>query len=669
MEKENKKTMYFVLSGLITLILASAVFLVGSLLNTNLTDTEKTAFLIASAVLTAIQILLFLGNLLAAKIYSKRITKLKSKQIQADLALRKENAKNNITNVINKVQKIRLGMYLYAVLFLLLILSTILFSTLSQQFYFYFLPVVAAYFVIYRLIPQKKEFDFSDYSDPNEYPEIHTFAKNTAQAMNLDGDVRICFTQEDCAGIARFGNTFSLRLGVLFLSVLSEQEFEQILIHEFGHFTVDDLRMTGAARLYERIMSSPKKEILFGFFDSIFTYEYSMYVHSASVTLEEQADNAVVKYGKPNIAASALVKASFLELFDNENMSILPEPYFAPEEKRKDTTLILSKLFRNAIAERGAFWESILKNEIQPRNASHPILKYRIKNIGADDFEVSLPKDDSEFSKECAKAIEQLDKIIYEDELDKYSEERKYHYLEPLRVINEWKENGEPLTAEQTREVITSFLSLLQVSKAEALCDRIIREEKNQYAKAYAYFIKGRILLERYDKNGIELMYKALELNDNYAEAVFEDIGSFCCLMGLQKELDEYREKVGNYRDNMYRLRQQTGVLSNSDRLSENDMPADMLDGILKYIDSIHEGNIEQVFTVKKTITNDFFVYPFVIKFFSEATNENINKTMHLIFEHLDTHPSGLHFSLFVLDKETEAAVKKVKNSCAKKYK
>ena len=46
MEKENKKTMYFVLSGLITLILASAVFLVGSLLNTNLTDAEKAVFVL-----------------------------------------------------------------------------------------------------------------------------------------------------------------------------------------------------------------------------------------------------------------------------------------------------------------------------------------------------------------------------------------------------------------------------------------------------------------------------------------------------------------------------------------------------------------------------------------------------------------------------------------------
>ena len=103
-------------------------------------------------------------------------------------------------------------------------------------------------------------------------------------------------------------------------------------------------------------------------------------------------------------------------------------------------------------------------------------MKYRIKNIGADDFEVSLPKDDSEFSKECAKAIEQLDKIIYEDDLDKYSEERKYHYLEPLRVINEWKEKTLMkndikevlLTEEQMEEFMILGLRMMRgISRAE----------------------------------------------------------------------------------------------------------------------------------------------------------------------------------------------------------
>ncbi len=657
----KKDTRRIVLSIIFTLITVVVPAVAGMFMGLNSTD--KLTFSLIAAAFALVPFLALLFNLILAKSFSKKKNAQSSQEHQEEFALRRRQAADDIFSVIKKIKRIRILMWIYSVSLIVLCVLSLFFAVVAKQFYFCFLAVFI-YFVFYRLIPDKEKHDFSKYSNPSDYPVIHKIAHKAAKKLGVDGKIRILFLPGDNAGIARLGKTYSLQIGTFLLDLLTEEEFEQVLIHEFAHLTVDDARMSGAAKLFFRIMNEPKTEKIYAYLDSVFAYEYNMYLHAASVTIENIADRAVIEHGDPPVAANALAKTAFLNLFASESDRYYAEPYFAPEEKRKNSGEIVVNAFRKAFAQREEFWKAMLANEIQPRNASHPILRNRIQSIGATGYTVVIPDYQGEFRQECQKARNEVDEKVYSDNLEGYAEDRKQNYLEPMRTVNKWKEDGEPITAEITREIINAMHMLMQYDDAEKLCDRIISEEENPFAKAYAYFVKGNMLLKRYESDGIELIYKAIELNSNYIPGGLSSVGEFCCRMGMQKELDEYRQKANELSDAEMKNKQQSAFLSASDNLVKDDMPEEMKQSILDYIKSVSEDVVAKVYLVKKVIADNYSVSAFVIKFIPDTSDEVINRVLNKIFEHLDAHPSGKHFSLWFYDKETEAAVKKVKESC-----
>lgn len=619
---------------------------------------------IIGAILTFILCLTLFLNITLAKSFSKKKNNQSSSEHQEEFALRRQQAADDIHAVINNIKRIRAIMLLYSFTLIALGAALIVITAITKYYIFALIPLLTVYFAFFRLVPEKEKYDFSNYSLPFDYPVIHQIAHKAAKKLGVDGKIRIVFFAGDNAGIARIGKTYSLQIGTFLLDILTEEEFEQVLIHEFAHFTIDDVRMSSAAKLFYRIMSNPKSEMFYAYLDGLFAYEYNMYLHAASVTIENIADRAVIDHGRPDIAANALAKSALLNLFAGESEKFYPEPYFAPEEKRKNSGEIAVNAFRKAFSQREEFWKTILANEIQPRNASHPILRNRLQSIGASNYEVVIPDYEGEFRQECLKARKEADEKVYNDNLEGYAQDRNLHFLEPMRIIKKWKEDGEPITAEITREVINAMHMLMQYDDAEKLCDRIISEEENPFAKAYAYFVKGNMLLKRYEIDGIELIYKAIELNGNYIPGGLSLVGEFCCRMGLQKELDEYRQKANELSDAEMKNSQQSAFLSSSDNLVKDDMPEEMKQSIIDYIKSVSENVIAKVYLVKKIIADNYTVSAFVIRFVPDTSDDVIDRVMNKIFEHLDAHPSGKHFSLWVYNRETEAAVKKVKDSC-----
>lgn len=664
-QNENKKDIRrIVLSVLCSFLVIALSAAIGILIGQRIPESYREMFSAFSYVLSFMPILALLIGHLLAKNFSKKKTDVSSVEMQEEFALHRQQAANDIKAVVRKIKRIYKWILIYSAVIIFVCMAATVFSCADTTYFHILLCAVFAYLAFYRLIPDKEKYDFSDYSDPAEYPVIHGIACKAAKKLGITGQIRIMLIPGDNAGIARIGKTYSLQIGTFLLDVLTEDEFEQVLIHEFAHFTVDDARMSGASKLFYRIMSKPNSEILFAYPDSVFVYEYNMYLHAASVTLESIADRAVIEHGDPRIAANALAKTACLNLFEYESERYYPEPYYAPEEKRKNSGEVFVTAFRKAFSEREKAWRNILANEIQPRNASHPILRNRLTGIGATEYSIAIPDYQGAFRQECLNARKEVDEKVYQSNLDGYAEERKRHYLEPIRTIENWKASGEPLTVEITRDIINALHLLMRFDEAEKLCDRIISEEENPFAKAYAYFVKGNMLLKRGADEGIELIYKAMELNGNFINEGLSVIGEYVCRMGMQKELDEYREKAYAFSDNELKNRQQTGLLNSSDNLTKDDMPKEMSDSILEYIKGVCEDAVAKVFLVKKIITDDFSVSAYVIKFLPETDDERINRVMNKIFEHLDTHPSGRDFSLFIYDKETEAAVKKVKDSC-----
>ena len=88
-----------------------------------------------------------------------------------------------------------------------------------------------------------------------------------------------------------------------------------------------------------------------------------------------------------------------------------------------------------------------------------------------------------------------------------------------------------------------------------------------------------------------------------------------------------------------------------------------MLPDILTYMEQVSDGCISQVYLVRKVISEDFFTSAFVINFAYGIPDEQMRKTYSAIFNDLDAYPVDWQFSLFVYDRDTERAVKRVDGS------
>ncbi|MBQ5837220.1 MAG: hypothetical protein IIW39_00980 [Clostridia bacterium] len=616
-----------------------------------------------------------------SRIGEKALIKSNSKDIQVrqeqeKLVQRKELALENLASAKKKIVKWRRIISFYAFLLFVSANAIMLLLGICKIWILALFAVTPLFFFVVliseqRLIPYYTEFNFNDYVNRADYPLIYAVADKAAKTVGVYGEIRIVFINDCNAAIGRIKNVISLQLGVVLLDVLTEDELYQVLLHEFGHMSKEGQIGKKEDDLHSKIETlrslQTKARVLIGSLfalpDVIFAKEFYYYRITASQALEIIADKLEKKHGTPQTAINALAKIDYYGLFTKE-LDFAPEPFYAPETMRSDVSSSNIKRFRKAISERSALWNQILKNEIQPRSASHPIFRARMESMGITDFTVTLPDEASDYRKECKNATVKCDKILYDHLVENYAEARKEHYLKHVDVINSWERKGKPLTDESSRSIIEALLNLQRFDEAEALCDEIINNNKNRAATAHSRFTKGMLHLRSYQRDGIDLIYEAIDINSNYVDSGLTAIGEFCCQMGLQKELDEYRERAVTLAQTQVDENSKLSELLPTDDLVEDDIDKEMLESILNYFESIGENSISRIYLVKKVINESFFGSCFIIRFKDGTPIPVVNRVMDKIFNHLDTHESERHFSLFIYGVQYAPVVAKVENSC-----
>lgn len=665
-----KKKLPTILRFLAAFALTLAFYALGIELRLKPTGSAPDIIVAAFFVCFALFLILLAVNIFGAKRYDKRQSNADIQEMQQYFTARRTEAVTELHKALGRIHRLRIAFTLYSVLvFVIAAVICIGFGIYDDVNINAIFPLYIFYGLCSRIHPFEK-YDFSGYVDPSDYPKLYALARKAASELGLRGDIRISFNAQCNASIGKIRKTYVLELGVILLDILSEDELYQVLLHEFAHQATDSCTTEAEARLFRFISDDSDDStlaafttLLFALPERIFGFEYYTYLAAASIAFEEIADKAVIEHGDTKLMANALAKLGFYDLFNAANL--FPEPYFAPEEMRRDVISVLCRTFRQVLPEHEAQWRSILENEIEPRSASHPILRNRLASIGESDFTVAFPENDGEYRAECTKALEEVNSLIYEGSKDDYAREREENYLTPLKTVEDWKAQGEPIKPEENRRILEALGNLRRFDELEALCDRIISESgDNLNATAFARFYKADLLMQRYDRDGIKLMYEAIEINSNFIESGLDMIGSFCCRMGLSDELEEYRSKVVEliqYQRDKY---SQGDSLCSSDSLAEEILPAELKSEIIDYILSVGEGQICRIYTLRKLVDDSLYFCPFIIEFEPDTDDEQSSRIMHNIFNYLDTRPEEFYYSLFVYDGPPAAAAEKVKNSC-----
>lgn len=640
----------------------------GTVLKLRLSENALNIISVVFFVCFALFLILLAVNFLGSRQYSKRKNGASVQEMQQYFMARRSEAVTELHKALGRVHRLRILFSLYSVLIFMIAAVICIGFAISGRSGAAIFPLYIFYGLCCRIHPLEK-YDFSNYTNPSDYPRLHALAHKAAAELGIRGDIRIFLTGQCNAGIGKIQKTYTLELGAILLDSLSEEEMYQVLLHEFAHMASDSCSTEAEARLF-RFISDDTDESPFSMYvnllfllpENIFGFEYYTYLAAASIAFEEIADKSVIDHGDTKLMANALAKLYYYDLFDADNL--ISEHYYAPEEMRRDVISFLCRTFRQAVPEHEMQWRNIIENEIEPRNASHPILRNRLASIGESNFVVMFPDSTGEYRAECARALDEVNALIYENSKDDYTRLREENYLRPLKIVEDWKAQGEPLKDEENRTVLDALSSLCRFEELEALCDRIISDSENMNATALARFYKARLLMDRYDRDGINLMYEAIEINTNFIEPGLDIIGAFCCRIGLSEELEDYRRKAVELVQLQRDKYSQGDSLEPSDRLAEETLPAELKSEIIDFILSIGEDKICRIYTLRKLVDESLYYCPFVIEFDSEVGDEPKGRIMQKIFNYLDTRPEKFRYSLFFYAGGPAAAVDKVKNSC-----
>lgn len=518
--------------------------------------------------------------------------------------------------------------------------------------------------------PKRAKINFKEskeYLSENDYPILYDTAYRAAKAIGCNGKIKIGISHDYNAGIAHMADAYSVMLGTYLLDNLSQDEIYNVLLHEFAHVAEENKVQNDVIYYFGWINGdhSPMDDVVrlpYMYFRTLYVYEYISYMYACSVLNEEIADSAMLKHGDPEIAASALLKLKFSNMYEWERGTYEEESIFAAEEMENDHAHKQLSAYKARMEERKDAWVGMIDSEILARNASHPTVKMRIEGLGIKEPKLMPKNDSSEYLSEVDRAISHIEKLIYDFNKDNYKEIRKANYLGNKKLIEDWEAKGKKCTKEEYQDIIFALFVIGKTRDFVNLCYQII-EEIPEPANYYAHHMLGCYMLRTYNEDGINHLYKSIELNHNMWEEAISTIGEYACIAGKQDKLDEYRSRAKEI------VKQDNDVYSNysfispKDKLVEEKLPDGVLDDFLTFIESINEKTIERIYMVRKLIDKEHFVTCVVVECRKNADSEKYNDVMNKIFQYLDK-TSDWQYSLFDLRGVPKRQVLRVKDSC-----
>lgn len=607
-------------------------------------------------------------NVLGVQRLRRRYQQMDAKQMQEFILSHREQAAQTAAEKLRLLCSIRRGTNAYALVLLLLgiVLGVCFGCTVRKVSYAVsaLLILVSAQQLPIRAAKAELE-DLQNILPEQEYPRLYAVANQAAKETGWTGAVELQVRPDNTAFISLLNQTAVVSLGAPVLRLLTQQELHALLLHEFSHVSTDnkaEIQATNYWDFLRRGRSSDTFSLLSGAFytwsDEAYEMNFELYQYAASISTEQAADRAMARM--PEAAASSLLKLKYFDLYLWEAEAKDEKPAY--ESVQEDVIREQLADFQKELPARKADWNDLTKREIEARNATHPTIWSRIQALGLNELPEAAFPAQGEYGAECEKAIVYMDEQLTEFTRLHFEEEHRIQYLEPKKDVEAWEAAGCPVVAEEYADVVNALHLLGRNSDGIALCNRAIGELQ-PIAAAYAYFIRGAWRLRRYDAGGLQDLYTAIELNNNFIDSALDVIGTFCTLTGMQQELETYREKALELAQRQRDEFSETGRLTRKDNLSTEHLPEGMLEDILSHIHAVSQDSIDRIYLVHKTISDTFFTSAFVIQFRPQTGEEVQRDVLHQIFCYLDTC-SDWQFSLFEYQEIPKGLVERVPDSC-----
>ena len=512
-------------------------------------------------------------------------------------------------------------------------------------------------------------------------PELETMAQKAADAVGIKGKIRLELTRDCDCDVNRFGHTYVVFLGTRLLTALTRDELYQAMLSCLDCFTrpkeyrkVLSLHYLGELGTADIRLATCVFDWFFSYIDVTLEWDYGFYITAYKIYNDRMADRRIREIGDPSAAVSGMCKRAMWRFFVFEANDLITTLFYEPDTPAHRHEWDVCDAFRRGLSTRHKVWMDFLSRELRPESSHHyPTFRESWPNLtpGVSEPAVStwVLDLDSPYGHEVSKAVDMVEETVRAEITPYYKSARKREYLEPLGIVEAYEADPTGYTTPELSPVINAYRDLGRMAEAEALCDSILKTETNSFAQAHAIYFKGARMLHRYETEGIDLIYRAIDLNKNYMRDGFELVEEYCTMCGLSDEYDIFLRRAETQMSAHAANHEDAASLKVTDRIIPETELGDMLPDILSYIEKVSEGCIREIYLVRKVISEDFFSSAFVINFEHGIPGEDMRRTYEAIFNYLDAYPVDWQFSLFLYDRQTEAAVKRIEGSLVWKKK
>ena len=609
------------------------------------------------------QLLLYAVSTAAFLAYKHRAKNVRLAELRDRLLKKKAQADQGDARASAALMLCTVGFFLWMTVCFALPIVTLLFAGANEQNLWVCIPgTIVSVFTLSGVLAALFSFGLKPPSEtiPDILPrERFPLLYQTLDEVFADEPQKpvLCLYQLDNVAVTRQDGKVVVGLGSYTGAFLNREELRQILLHEKAHIVQGEKTYVRLANgIIKRFREPSQKCIVWKPVDIVLytllapmSNRLSDYLFTSAERQERAADAYAIRNGKASESAAALVKIRILSLFLSREAKANPL-FYETEEVQTDFYQRGFADFRKACPKRLAFWQSLLTRELPQLIGSHPTLPQRLQALGNPAYSIAFDDPDPAYCAEQGELLRLEDENTEQCNAEGYAERRKYQYLEPKALIEQTQaeeQNGVIHTALQLRPVIEACMILLNEELALHYCEKALSASENESEAAYANYVKGRILLDRYDPNGIELIRRAAAANDNYLENAGEQITSFCRLMGLEEALRENRK---------YLL--ELAQKKVDDRVSDADdlNPNDTLSGVpvlseqalreeLTFIQTVCGEHLQELYRVTKRLSASLSATVYIVRFEKDTKEDVRDRCMQRIFEYLDGRDA--QYSLF----------------------
>ena len=383
-----------------------------------------------------------------------------------------------------------------------------------------------------------------DVMSEKRYPALYALAKRASDAVGCKKKFFLMRSLlNDGISVSEASGTAYVWLPPALLAILTEEEFYQILLHEFAHEANADTKLSDVFSLAEARYTAENHPVFRKMWEAYYaaiafriTTKLNTYRDAASIVQERAADETVFRCGNAQIHANGLAKSVLYDRLMLLNRHKPEHEIFAQEKPFREYYRMKVSLFEQEARKLFETEREIMLRTLPARNDSHPTFAQRLAAHGVTDFDPFAEPEEGDFRNDALRFVEDSDE--FRASWDGWKEAHE-DYLEAETLMSDYEkklQSGEEPDEEESRKyLITAY----QCRPENALKEAERLHEKDA-ENCFTNYVLGLMRCIRDDERGIAL---AIETAKKYfpATQAMEAAGDAVLRTGKQELLDEYR--------------------------------------------------------------------------------------------------------------------------------